>query len=106
MIRTLPGLAHLAPADPTPGSGPATPSPPPLGMDALADQVLGWLRWGVLAAGVLGMLACAAMVLVGRRRRGGLVQDGLVGSLWVLTGLTLASLAAVLVGAFAGMAAQ
>jgi hypothetical protein len=94
MISSLPGLARLAPADPTPG------------MDALADQILGWLRWGVLAAGVVGMLGCVAMVLVGRRRRGGLVQDGLVGSLWVLTGLTLASLAAVLVGAFAGVAAQ
>jgi hypothetical protein len=106
MIRTVSGLARLAPAEPTPGGGPATTSPPPPGVDALTDQVLGWLRWGVLAAGVLGMLACVAMVLVGRRRRGGLVQDGLVGSLWVLTGLTLASLAALLVGAFAGVVAQ
>lgn len=106
MISACPGPARLAPADPTPGGGPATPNPPPPGMDALTDQVLGWLRWGVLAAGVLGMLACAAMVLVGRRRRCGLVQDGMVGSLWVLTGLTLASLAAVLVGACAGMTVQ
>jgi hypothetical protein len=46
------------------------------------------------------------MIIIGRRHRGGLAQEGLLGSLWVLGGLTLASLAAVLVSAFAGAVTQ
>ena len=98
------------------GAGPAStagsdtaPNPPaqaPPGIAELADQIIGWLKWGVLVAGLLGVLVCAGMIIFGRRHRGGLAQEGLVGSLWVMGGLTLASLAAVLVGAFASAGAQ
>jgi hypothetical protein len=82
------------------------PPAAPADVDTLAAQILAWLHWGALLAGVIGLLACVAMVVVGHRRRVGLAQDGVVGSLWVLTGLTLASLSAVVAGAFAGMTVQ
>jgi hypothetical protein len=93
---------------PLPGSEPA-PNPPPQappGIAELADQVIAWLKWGVLAAGMVGILVCAGMIIIGHRRRGGLAQEGLIGSVWVLGGLALASVAAVLVGAFAGVGAR
>lgn len=82
----------------------AVPNPPP-GLDELAGTVLGWLKWGALAAAVVAMVICAGMIVIGRRQRSGLAQEGMIGSAWVLGGLTLASLAAVLVGVFAGVGA-
>lgn len=84
-------------------AGPPNPAPaPPPGLGELTEQVISWLKWGVLAAGMVGILLCAAMIILGRQRRSGLAQEGLLGSLWVLGGLALASVAALLVGAFAG----
>ena len=77
---------------------PAPKAPP--GLDALAQQLLGWLKWGVLVAGILGILVCALMLIIGRRNRSATAYEGLVGSAWVIGGLALASVAALLVGAF------
>lgn len=80
-------------------AGPPNPAPaPPPGLDELAAQLVSWLKWGVLTAGMIGLL----LILVGRRQRSGLAHEGLVGSVWVLGGLALASVAALIVGAFAG----
>jgi cytosine/uracil/thiamine/allantoin permease len=54
----------------------------------------------VLFAGVLGILICAVMLIIGRRNRSATAYEGLVGSAWILGGLALASVAAVVVGAF------
>ncbi|MFC4945837.1 hypothetical protein [Pseudonocardia sp. GCM10023141] len=75
------------------------PAAPP-GLESLANQLLGWLKWGVLVAGVLGILVCAVMIIIGRRNRSATAYEGLVGSAWILAGLALASVAAVIVGAF------
>jgi hypothetical protein len=88
------------------GSAPNPPPQAPPGINELANELIGWLKWGVLAVGITGILVCAGMIIIGRRHRGGLAQEGLLGSLWVLGGLTLASLAAVLVSAFAGAVTQ
>jgi hypothetical protein len=96
----------VLPADSGGWSGTGAPDPPPHappGVDALADQVIGWLKWGALVAGVISILTCAGMIVIGRRRRSGLAQEGLIGSVWVLGGLALASTAALLVGAFASV---
>ncbi|MFC4951078.1 hypothetical protein [Pseudonocardia sp. GCM10023141] len=77
---------------------PAAEAPP--GFADLAGELLGWLKWGVLVAGVLGILICALMLIIGRRNRSATAYEGLVGSAWVIGGLALASVAALLVGAF------
>ncbi len=85
-----------APRQPVPNPGPTVPP----GLGELADQLLGWLKWGVLVSGVLGILVCALMLIIGRRNRSATAYEGLVGSAWVLGGLAMASVAALLVGAF------
>lgn len=83
---------------------PATvPNPAPVappGLGELAGELLGWLKWGVIVAGVLGIFICALMLIIGRRNRSATAYEGLVGSAWVIGGLALASVAALLVGAF------
>lgn len=92
-MRTLTDLYLLAGA-------PNPPPAPPPGLDELGNQILGWLKWGVVFAGVLGILVCAVMIIIGRRNRSATAYEGLVGSAWILGGLALASVAAVIVGAF------
>jgi type II secretory pathway component PulF len=75
------------------------PEAPP-GLDQLTDTLLAWLKWGVLVAGIGGLLICAGMIILGRRNRNQMATDGVLGSLWVLGGLALASAAATLVGVF------
>ncbi|WP_214368066.1 hypothetical protein [Pseudonocardia sp. H11422] len=72
------------------------------GPAAATDLVVAWLERGVLVVGVLGLLVCTGLVVVGRRRRSALAQDGLVSAAWVLGGLALAAGAAALVGVVAG----
>jgi hypothetical protein len=72
----------------------------PPGLSELAGELLGWLKWGVIVAGVLGIFICALMLIIGRRNRSATAYEGLVGSAWVIGGLALASVAALLVGAF------
>ena len=79
-----------------PNPGPVAPP----GFAGIVGNLLGWLKWGVLGAGVAGVLFCAFMMIIGRRNRSALSYEGLIGSAWVLGGLALASVAAVLVGAF------
>ncbi|WP_433273970.1 hypothetical protein ACQPZA_24025 [Pseudonocardia xinjiangensis] len=81
----------------------AIPDPPPVappGLNELAGELLGWLKWGVIVAGILGIFICALMLIIGRRNRSATAYEGLVGSAWVIGGLALASVAALLVGAF------
>ena len=79
-----------------PDPGPVAPP----GFADLASDLLSWLKWGVLVAGVLGILICALMLIIGRRNRSATAYEGLVGSAWVIGGLALVSVAALLVGAF------
>jgi hypothetical protein len=102
MLAALTALVAATGTD----SAPNPPPQAPPGINELATELIGWLKWGVLVVGIIGILVCAGMIIIGRRHRAGLAQDGLLGSLWVLGGLTLASLAAVLVSAFAGAVSQ
>jgi len=75
----------LAAAVPDPG-----PTAPP-GFEELAGNLLGWLKWGVLVAGVLGILICALMLIIGRRNRSATALRGpgrvRVGDRWVGAGV-------------------
>lgn len=72
----------------------------PPGLATLTNTVIGWIKWGVLAAGVIGILICAGMIILGRRHHNQMAIEGMIGGAWVLGGLAMASVAAVLVGAF------
>lgn len=73
------------------------PQAPP-GLDAVADTFLGWLKWGGLVAGVVGLTICGIMMMVGRRNRSATAVDGASGIPWVLAGLSLVALASGIVG--------
>ncbi|HEY3895073.1 MAG TPA: hypothetical protein VGL88_06865 [Pseudonocardiaceae bacterium] len=79
---------------------PNPPPEPPPGLANFGNQIIAWLKWGVLIGGMVGMLICSGMVILGRRNRSSVAQDGLVGSVWVIGGLAMASVASVIVGTF------
>ena len=76
-----------------------TPQAPP-GMAGPVNTLLGWWKWGALVAGVFGLIACGAMMAIGRRNRSSLAADGASGIPWVLAGLTLIALSSGIVGVF------
>lgn len=73
---------------------PNPPAAPPPGLDAAANTFLGWLKWGGLVAGVLGLGISGIMMMVGRRNRSTMAVDGASGIPWVIGGLTVMSFAA------------
>ncbi len=80
----------------------AVPDPAPVappGLGQVANQMLGWLKWIGIVAGLVGFGLCALMMILGRRNRSNLAVDGATGIPWVLGGLSLMSLASGLVGA-------
>jgi hypothetical protein len=79
---------------------PNPPPAPPPGLEHCGNQIIAWLKWGVLIGGMIGMLICSGMIILGRRNRSSVAQDGLVGSVWVIGGLAMASVASVIVGTF------
>ncbi len=96
---------HLATADPVAATRLASgvPNPKPVAPPGLSRRVgalLGWWKWGSLVAGVFGLIACGAMMAVGRRNRSTLAADGAAGIPWVLAGLTLIALSSGIVGVF------
>jgi predicted lipid-binding transport protein (Tim44 family) len=77
------------------------PNPPPQappGLQQSADTFIGWMKWGGLVGGMIGMLICGIMMMVGRRNRSATAVDGATGIPWVLGGLTVVSLASGIVG--------
>jgi hypothetical protein len=79
---------------------PDPPPAPPPGLTEITNRLVSWMKWGVVVVGVMGLLICAMMIIIGRRNRSATAYEGLVGSAWVLAGLGLASVAALIVGAF------
>lgn len=79
------------------------PNPAPAAPPGLARRVntlLGWWKWGSLVGGVFGLIACGAMMAIGRRNRSNLAADGAAGIPWVLAGLTLIALSSGIVAVF------
>jgi len=89
--------AWLFAPEPSPSPGgvlPPNPGPePPPGMEAVASTFIGWGKWLLLIAGVVGFFVCAGMMIIGRRNRSQTAVDGAAGVPWVLAGLALTSLA-------------
>jgi hypothetical protein len=83
------------------GSGvPNPPAAPPPGLSDTANTVIGWIKWGGLVAGVIGLMICGIMMAVGRRQRHALSADGAAGIPWVIAGLSLIAIAPLIVSAF------
>ena len=89
LVSTLAGLAEPLP---TP-----TPVAPP-GLGELGSTFIAWLTWILRICGVGGLMACGVMMAVGRRNRSAMAADGAAGIPWVLGGLTLGAIAALVVG--------
>jgi hypothetical protein len=87
----LAGLVSVIP-DPVPQAPP--------GLASRVDILLAWWKWGSLIAGVFGLIACGAMMAIGRRNRSNLAADGAAGIPWVLAGLTLIALSSGIVAVF------
>jgi hypothetical protein len=82
---------------------PAVPDPaiaPPPGLTGSIDTILGWVKWGSMIAGTIGLTVCAVMMMVGRRGRSSSAAEGAAGIPWVLLGLMLASAGPLIVGVF------
>lgn len=80
----------------------AVPNPDPVappGMAEPAEQLISWMKWVGIIAGVIGFGMCALMMILGRRNRSNMAVDGATGIPWVLGGLSTMSLAAGVVGA-------
>jgi hypothetical protein len=78
---------------------PPNPAPVPVpGLDTVANTFLGWGKWTLIVAGVLGMFICGGMMILGRRNRSSTAVDGATGIPWVLGGLTLGAIGAAVVG--------
>ncbi|HVB46446.1 MAG TPA: hypothetical protein VNF47_27565 [Streptosporangiaceae bacterium] len=101
-------VTHAATAEPASTAAPSglagrVPNPAPAAPPGLAsrvDTLLAWWKWGSLIAGVFGLVACGAMMAIGRRNRSNLAADGAAGIPWVLAGLTLIALSSGIVTVF------
>jgi hypothetical protein len=96
-------VAHLTGLQPLGRLASGVPNPAPEAPPGLArrvDTLLAWWKWGSLVAGVFGLVACGAMMAIGRRNRSNLAADGAMGIPWVLAGLTLIALSSGIVGVF------
>jgi hypothetical protein len=85
------------------GLAAGVPDPAPVAPPGLAgdmNTLLAWWKWGALVAGIFGLIACGAMMALGRRNRSSLAADGATGIPWVLAGLTLIALSSGIVGVF------
>jgi hypothetical protein len=82
---------------------PAVPDPPvqvPPGLKTPINTILGWGKYLVLASGVAGLLICGGKMTIGHRNRASFAADGATGIPWVLAGLSVAAVAAAIVGVF------
>jgi hypothetical protein len=79
------------------------PNPPaqaPPGLTGPVSTILGWGKYLVLASGVAGLLICGGKMTIGHRNRASFAADGATGIPWVLAGLSVAAVSAVIVGVF------
>lgn len=87
---------QLFPADPPttpPDNFDPAPAPPP-GLAPVADQWIGYIKWIGIVAGIMGLMACGVMMMIGRRQRSHLAGEGAAGIPWVFAGLSVIALAA------------
>lgn len=77
------------------------PEAPP-GMEKVFGGWVGWAKWIAVMSGILGLIACGIMMMLGRRNRSHLAAEGASGIVWVIAGISVASLAGGAVPMFFG----
>ena len=82
------------------GGVPDPPAQAPPGLSNPINKILGWGKYLVLASGVAGLLICGGKMTIGHRNRASFAADGATGIPWVLAGLSIAAVAATIVGVF------
>jgi hypothetical protein len=85
------------------GGGGNVPNPPaqaPPGVAGPVNMILGWIKWGSLIAGSIGLSWCGGKMMIGHRNRSNMAADGASGVPWVLLGLSLVAMSSALVGVF------
>lgn len=107
-LAALHQLAHhtatlLAAPTPAPSGGvDLDPNPvAPPGLATLGTTFISWAKWILRICGVVGLIVCGIMMAVGRRQRSAFAADGAAGIPWVLGGLTLGAIAAIIVPSIA-----
>ena len=65
----------------------------PDGLEGLMPEWISWAKWLAIGAGIIGLIACGIMMMIGRRNRSHLAAEGASGLLWVVAGLAVVSLA-------------
>ncbi|SOD67428.1 hypothetical protein SAMN06297387_13114 [Streptomyces zhaozhouensis] len=65
----------------------------PEGLEGLMPQWIGWAKWLAIGLGIIGLIACGIMMMIGRRNRSHLAAEGASGLLWVVGGISVVSLA-------------
>ncbi|MCI0689926.1 MAG: hypothetical protein L0Y54_22215 [Sporichthyaceae bacterium] len=89
-------LRHLAlPLSVVLQPNPAPEAPP--GLEALGSDLIAWTKWAALIAGVVGLIVCGIMMIIGRRNRSGLAVEGAIGIAWAISGLLVVGAAGLLV---------
>ena len=78
---------------------PDAPAAVPAEVSGVVGTLLGWAKAACIIAGVFGLLACAFMLMLGRRNRSQMAVDGAVGLPYVIGGLSIVLLAVPLVNA-------
>lgn len=81
----------------------AVPDPGPVPIQPLQNDVnliVGWAKWLAILFGVVGLIACGVMMMVGRRNRHSFAADGAAGVPWVLGGLAVVAVSSGIVGVF------
>jgi hypothetical protein len=72
------------------------------GLGPQINEWIGYVKTAAIAAGVIGILICSIMMMVGRRNRSHLSAEGATGLIWVLFGLSIASMAGGIVAGILG----
>ncbi len=93
VVTTYHAFSDVFALDKAPDADPETPP----GVGPRVAPLIGWLKWGGLVAGVIGLIVCAIMMIMGRRSRNQTAIEGAVGIPWVLAGLTIIAFSATLV---------
>jgi len=92
---------HLTPPPQYLAAGvPNPPAQAPPGLAKPISTILGWIKWGALICGSVGLSLCAIKMMVGHRNRSSLAADGASGIPWVLLGLSLVAVSSGVVGVF------